>query len=118
MFARIIKTLLIVGLFLLPSASLGDSFSVRATDDDTWRPATREIHKGDKVVWRNPSDSPHNVTAYGSNWDKSSALPEGATTSKRFRKAGTYKYVCTFHGDVENGRCEGMCGKIRVLHPN
>ena len=115
MTGRIVKTSLILALFLLPSASLGDSFRVRATGDNTWRPATREIHKGDKVVWRNPTDSPHNVTAYGSNWEKSTILPEGSSTSKRFRRRGTYKYVCTFHGDVENGRCEGMCGKIKVL---
>ena len=115
---RLLGTVLALGLALVPSASLGASFSVRATDNDTWKPAVREIHKGDKVIWRNPSDGAHNVTAYGANWDKSSVLAPGDTTSKRFRKRGTYKYYCTFHGDVDNGQCDGMCGKIRVLAAN
>ncbi|MDQ4095859.1 MAG: hypothetical protein M3174_06630 [Actinomycetota bacterium] len=112
---RLVVTGVLAGVFLLPTASLGDTFNVRATEDDTWRPATREIHRGDKVVWRNPTDDLHNVTAYGSNWDKSSNLAPGTTTSKRFRRRGTYKYVCTIHGQVEGGQCEGMCGRIRVL---
>lgn len=113
--ARILKTAMIVGLFLIPTASLGESFTVRATDDDKWRPARREIHKNDKVVWRNPTSSFHNVTAYGSNWNKVAPLESGERTSKTFRKRGTYKYVCTEHGDVVAGQCNGMCGKIKVL---
>ena len=114
---RLFGTALALGLFLAPTPSLGDTFRVRATDDNTWRPAVREIHKGDKVVWRNPSDRLHNVTAYGGNWNKSSMLPPGGSTGKRFRKRGTYKYYCTLHGDVDNGQCEGMCGKVVVRRP-
>ena len=112
---RLLGTAVALGLVLSPTASLGASFSVKATENDTWKPATREIHKGDKVIWRNPSDSAHNVTAYGGNWSKDTFLAQGQSTSKRFRKKGTFKYYCELHGDVENGQCEGMCGRIRVL---
>ena len=112
---RLLGTAIALGLFLAPTPSLGDTFRVRATGDNTWRPKTREVHKHDKVVWRNPTGAAHNVTAYGGNWNKSAFLGPGQRTSKTFHQKGTYKYYCTFHGDVDNGQCEGMCGRIRVL---
>lgn len=111
---RLLVSAIALGLILAPAPSLGGTSRVRA-GQDTWRPATREVHKHDKVVWKNPSGRLHNVTAYSSNWNKSSPLPPGGKTSKVFHKKGTYKYYCTLHGDVDNGQCEGMCGKIRVL---
>ena len=111
---RLLVSAIALGLFLAPTASVGGTFRVRA-GDDTWRPSVREIHKGDKIVWRNPSDRPHTVTAYGGNWSKNTFLGQGQSTSKRFRKKGTFKYYCELHGDVDNGQCEGMCGRIRVL---
>ena len=115
---RVITTALLAGAFALPSASLGDTFRVRATNDDTWMPAVRRIHKGDRIVWRNPSDSQHTVTAYSPNWDKNTFLEEGQSTAKRFRRRGVFKYYCELHGHVANdGTCHGMCGKIRVLRP-
>ena len=113
---RVIVTAGLVGAFVLPSASLGDTFRVRATNDDTWRPAVRRIHKGDRVVWRNPSNDEHTVTAYGRNWNKDTFLPEGGSTAKRFRRRGVFKYYCELHGHVAaDGTCHGMCGRIRVL---
>lgn len=104
-------------LVLAPTVAVGASFNVKATGEDTWRPKTREIHEGDKVVWKNPGDDLHNVTSYGNNWNKETSLPPAEQTSKRFNQSGTYKYVCTEHGHVTNsGVCHGMCGKIKVLN--
>ena len=112
---RVMAIAVMAGAFLLPTDSLGDSFRVRATDDDTWRPAVREIHKGDRIVWKNPTGSPHTVTAYSPNWGKDTFLPPAGSTSKRFRRRGVYKYYCELHGHVtDSGVCHGMCGKIRV----
>lgn len=112
---RILATALIAGLFLAPTSSLGESFNVRATNNDTFNPQTREIRTGDKIVWRNPSNDFHTVTAYSNNWSKDSALPEGERTSKRFNQTGTYKYFCEEHGHVTNaGVCHEMCGKVVV----
>lgn len=108
-------------LVLAPTASLGASFNVRATNADEWNPFTRTIHKGDKVVWKNPTADLHDMTSYGegNNWNKDASLPPGAQTSKRFNQRGTYKYFCTKHGHVTNsGVCHGMCGKIKVLGNN
>ena len=101
-------------LAAVPVASQGATFTVKATGDRTWRPASMSVAKGSKVVWKNPSDSSHNVVAYKGSWNKSSSLAPGARTSFTFKKAGTYKYRCTLHSDIDDGVCEGMCGKVRV----
>jgi plastocyanin len=111
---RTITVGLLAALFLLPSASLGDTFRVKAVDGDDFRPKTRTVAKGDKVIWKNVDDSPHTVTSYGSNWSKDTFLPAGERTDKKFRKRGTFKYRCELHSDLDGGQCDGMCGKIVV----
>jgi plastocyanin len=64
-------------------------------------------------VWKAVSGT-HTVTAYSKNWSKNTTISQGNTTSFTFKKAGTYKFVCTIHGSVSNGVCSGMCGKIVV----
>lgn len=97
-----------------------DTFRVRATGSESegwdWTPMTRHLSKGDKVVWRNPTDKPHTVTAYGRGWSKNVRVDPGERTSKRFRRAGTYRYRCmtSGHSALNDGRCVGMCGKVRV----
>ena len=43
-------------------------------------------------------------------------LAPGERTTQTFRKAGTFKYRCTVtgHSSVSDGRCVGMCGKVRA----
>ena len=97
-----------------------ESFRVRAagseSDGWSWMPATRHVAAGDKVVWRNPTDKTHTVTAYGRGWSKNVTLSPGERASQTFRRAGTFKYRCavTGHSSVSDGRCVGMCGKVRV----
>ena len=97
--------------------ALGARYRVRATEEDTWSPTVREIVKGDRIVWRNPTDDFHNVKSQGSNWSYFENLPEGETAAKRFRRTGTFKYRCSLHSSIENGVCHGMCGRIKVLRP-
>ncbi len=94
--------------------SMGGTVRVRATDARTWSPATKEVPRGTKVVWRNPSDDNHNVVSYKGAWSKASGLPEGGSTSFTFKKTGTFKYRCTLHSKLSDGKCQGMCGKIVV----
>ena len=101
---RIIATGMLATLFLLPTASLGETFRVRAVDDDRFRPATRTINKGDRVVWKNTDNSAHTVTARGDNWNMNVTLQGGDTTSRKFRKRGTFKYICDFHADEMRGK--------------
>ena len=70
--------------------------------DDVFRPRTVTIDRGDRVRWVNRGEDPHTTT--GSTWN--AILAPGEKYSKRFRRAGTYSYVCTFH--------PGMTGRIIV----
>jgi plastocyanin len=118
-----ITAVLVIALSLawLVPASVADTVRVRATGSESegwrWRPATRHAAQGDRVVWRNPTDRTHTVTAYSNNWSKNTQVGSGERTSKTFRRTGTYKYRCTVqgHSALNNGRCVGMCGKI-VVH--
>jgi plastocyanin len=101
-------------LVAIPGASQSATFAVKATDGKDWKPASLTVARGSKVVWKNPTGATHNVTAYKGSWSKSTTLESGEHTSKTFRRSGTYKYRCTIHSSIENGKCDGMCGKIRV----
>ena len=99
---------------LMPLAPSGaGTVRVKATDNRTFSPATKSVARGTKVVWKNPSGDNHNVSAYSSNWSYSTDISDGPA-SRVFRARGTYKYRCTLHSRLENGRCEGMCGTIKV----
>jgi plastocyanin len=106
-------------LVLLAPSSLGDTSRFRGVgcvDNPHWKPSIRTITKGDRIVWKNAASCQHTVNAYGRGWTKSTALSPGDTTAKRFRKTGTYKFRCLTQGHsvLENGTCNGMCGKVRV----
>ena len=79
-----------------------------------WHPASVSVGKGAKVVWKNPTTVTHTVTAYTKNWSKKVTIKKGQSTSFTFKNAGTYKYYCTIHGQLVNGVCSGMCGKVVV----
>ena len=82
-----------------------------------WQPNFRHIVKGDKVVWKNPTSSPHTVTAYSNNWSKDTTIDaNGGRTAKTFKKTGTYYFRCMQpgHSSVSGGDCSGMCGEVHV----
>lgn len=89
---------------------------IKATDDRTWSPDFKHVVPGTKVIWKNPTDRSHTVTAYGGGWSKNSTVSAGSRTSKTFRNEGTFRYRCTIHSTVTNGDCSGMCGTIHVAN--
>ena len=108
----------IAGTFLLAAGASAASYTVkaaRASGDWAWQPKSKAIIRGDKIVWKNPTSATHDITAYGSNWNKFTVLDPGDTTSKRFWQTGTYKYRCRLHSARPPGEpCSGMCGSITV----
>ncbi len=61
---------------------------------------------GQKIVWTNNEDVPHNVTATEGADFASETMRKGDTFQHTPRKAGTIKYVCTIH--------TGQNGEIKV----
>lgn len=60
-------------------------------------PKKTTIAIGTKVTWKNMTSAPHTVTSNTRSWKFNKSVNTGATVSYTFRKAGTYKYHCTFH---------------------
>lgn len=64
--------------------------------DYAFAPATVKIAKGGSVRWTWDGLAPHNVTF--PKLGKASPTAASGDYRRRFKKAGTYRYVCTVHG--------------------
>ena len=73
--------------------------------DNSFEPNSIHIAPGTTVAWINRSSHDHTVTAADGAWDSGEIGPDGTYTA-RFKKPGTYHYVCDLH--------EGMQGTIVV----
>lgn len=113
MVAAALVSLLVVALSADGLSAATDR--VRATERDRWRPVHTYIGVGDRVLWRNPTDDRHDLTAYGRGWEFRRVLDPGERAARRFRDAGTFRYRCRIHSSIVDGRCEGMCGLIHVF---
>lgn len=113
---------LVLGATLFSGVALGARHRVRATDGDRWRSQSGgtdgfwHILPRDVIVWKNPTDEPHDVSSYkkGKDWSFRTTLAPGESVSKRFRRQGSYYYRCRLHSTMDNGECSGMCGLIHV----
>jgi plastocyanin len=77
-----------------------------SVQDNTFTPGDIKLAVGDTVTFTNEGAIAHTVTATdGADFDSGTLAP-GATFSFTADKAGTVKYVCTFHA--------GMQGTIKV----
>jgi plastocyanin len=63
-------------------------------------PNSITVTTGDKVTWDNKSDAPEGHTVTGDGLD-SGTLKQGDEYTFKFKKAGTYKYVCAFHANMK-----------------
>ena len=81
-----------------------------------WDPSSRTIHVGSRIKWTNGTDTSHVVAAYSDNWGKNTTIAPDESTTKKFKKKGTYLFRCTItgHSTLSNGDCSGMCGKVVV----
>ena len=73
--------------------------------DNFFKPQDLEITAGTKVTWTNEGKVLHNVTPVKKGkWTGTGALTKGKSYSFKFKKPGTYKYYCTFHGSPTGGQ--------------
>ncbi|HEX2196444.1 MAG TPA: plastocyanin/azurin family copper-binding protein [Actinomycetota bacterium] len=100
----------------LAAPSLGDTSRIKAVKRDgrfVWNKDFVTINKGDKVVWKNPTNVNHTVTFYDGA-SKNTTIGPDERTSKKFRKRGAFLYRCTLHSTMNDGNCNGMCGHVHV----
>jgi plastocyanin len=105
------------GLVQATSAVGGDDARASATRsvsvrDDFFSPKRRTIASGDRVRWVWREDNPHNVrfrrVPNGASKRPGSTTKSSGTFVRKFRRRGTYRYVCTIHEDA------GMTGSVKV----
>lgn len=91
----------------MPFAAAGQSTRSVVLKDIAFQPANLTVRRGTLVTfrWRDGS-TPHNVRSRGKPRFPGSGDRTKGTHRVRFRKAGTYRYVCTIH--------PGMSGRIAV----
>jgi plastocyanin len=108
--------LVLVGALQVPSVAIGRGVG-RSTSapsartsvqrvkivDFAFKPGTITIAKGTRVRWTNAGNATHTSTSKTGVWDSGSLAP-GATFSRVFRKAGTFKYHCTIHPTLMHGK--------------
>jgi plastocyanin len=101
------RKLLILGLLAVLAASLaaaGPAASKRKSievDDDYFvaegKPRTVTVKVNDTVVWEWEGRNPHDVTVTKGPVKFHSRTKTSGTYSKKVRRAGTYRIVCTIH---------------------
>jgi plastocyanin len=74
------------------TVKVGDDYFLHRGD-----PPTITIKKGSKVKWRWVGSDSHNVSVSKGPKKFHSDLQRNGTFTKKFKKAGTYKIVCTIH---------------------
>jgi plastocyanin len=105
----------LAAILAVPATSQGGRVRIKATDQKTWNPAFKSVPKGTKVIWKNPTNRTHTVTAYKGSWSKDTTIKPGEKTSKIFRHRGAFYYRCTIHSSLDGGVCDGsMCGHVHV----
>ena len=63
--------------------------------DFKFDPPTVNVPVGGSVVWTNNDTQPHTATSAG-NFD-AGAIQPGATATVKFKTAGSFTYICSFH---------------------
>jgi plastocyanin len=107
----LVATVAVAALVLLPRIAPAATKRITGTCASgtcRWKPRWQSITKGNKIVWRVPSDGvTHTVTAYrargSKEWAKNVTLDPGEKTGKVFRRAGTYRFKCTIHPSTMKG---------------
>jgi plastocyanin len=68
--------------------------------DFAFKPKTVRIEVGERVKWTNTGDRTHTSTSNTDVWD-SKNLGSGESFTRKFKKAGTFKYHCEIHEDMK-----------------
>jgi plastocyanin len=99
----------LAGLAVLALALIGAPASGRATKtvevgDDFFGPTSLSISTGTKVAFNWTGEDKHNVVKKkgpGSAFSSPTTRSQGVNLTHKFKKAGTYKMICTLHDSMK-----------------
>jgi plastocyanin len=86
-------------LSLTPTAMASSPQIVRAKVkivNFAFNPATLNISKGTRVIWKNTSTTTHTSTSDSGVWNSGNIAP-GTTFKRVFKKVGSFSYHCSIH---------------------
>ncbi|MBV8363301.1 MAG: cupredoxin family copper-binding protein [Candidatus Eremiobacteraeota bacterium] len=86
----------VLAIAVAQSGSTAPETSVVHIASFAFKPQALVVHPGDTVTFINDDSVAHTVTAEDKSFD-SGNLDQNAKFSKTFDKAGTFKYICTYH---------------------
>ena len=98
--AAAVPAVIAVSVAVVP-AQAGSSKTV-SVKNNAFSPTSVKITKGGKVTWKwTQGGVPHNVTPANGKPGSKTSSKKGFTFTKTFKKAGTFKYVCTIHDSMK-----------------
>lgn len=87
----------VIGMTRVADAATSSSATVRIKDID-FKPTRVVIRRGGSVRWLFMDGStPHNVRSVGKRRFRSSPTKQSGSYRATFKRAGSYRYVCTIH---------------------
>ena len=72
--------------------------TMRSGATNRFRPATITIDHGDRIKWTNTAGVTHTTTSNDADWD--ARVAPGDSFTRRFRRAGTFRYHCSIHPEM------------------
>jgi plastocyanin len=88
------------GLAVAP-AHAGTTKTV-SVKNNAFSPSSVSVKKGGKVAWKwTQGGVSHNVKPAGGGSGSRTTSKKGYTFTKKFSKAGTFRYVCTLHSSMK-----------------
>jgi plastocyanin len=85
------------------SAGARGSFTVKL-DDDFFAPSSKTVSKGTKVKFKWVGNDDHSVakrSGPGGSFNSGLTDERGVNFTKKFKKVGTYKLICTIHDQMK-----------------
>jgi plastocyanin len=83
-----------------PAAQASQAAAKVSMKDNFYKPAKVIVPVGSKVKWVNRGQLQHSATQIGGGFDTGLLAP-GGVRGVKFKRAGTYKYVCSIHPNMK-----------------
>ena len=99
----------LLALLALAAPTPGIATSRVSIVDNAFKPRSAAVNKGSALTWAWKGHRRHNVYFYSgprAGRPRNCSSRRSGTCKRRFRRAGSYGYVCTLHGT--------MVGSVRV----